>query len=724
MVGPAEVLALQRIDGIAAAAAAIRLDATLTRQADVRQITGYGVSEGFFELFGVPLTIGRGFSHEEYVSPRPGVVVLSHRLWMAAFGGNTDVVGERVVVGGLPVTVVGVAGPAMDRPEGADLWYNRALSNDDVSHLFDGYIRLKPGVSLASLRDQLTAAMTELGQRFPDQNKGRAYVMRPLLEQTVGEVAPVLWIVFGATGLLLLLATFNVANLTLARDAAAARDVAVRLALGASPRRIIHDHLVEAVVVSVVAGIVGTAAAFAFLKLTLRFGAARIARMDTVHLDPAVLGFVLLAVVLATVIPGLLPALRSAAMDSAAILNEGGRTLTASVRARRTLRLFTIVQIAVSVALVAGAIRLIRSYDNLQRVDLGFQRGGQLVIDVMRTFNPDRPVDRQNAWAGAVEDRLRALGASEVAFASSLPLQSRELDSTTFADVLSRRDPPENRPNGRRRLVSEGFFSAMGIPLVRGRAFSAADAADSQPVAIVNEAFVRRFLSARDPLREQLGALATKRVGNRFEPVPTQIIGVVKDVRYASVTTAAEPTIYRPMQQSFTTRWAIVVNMRGHDPQQYVPQIRAALREVDASVPAEFSTLHDRIAPALSHQRLGMMSMSAFGLAALLLAMVGAFGVVAYGVAHRQQEMAIRVALGATGSRLFWMVLGESARTILAGAAFGTLLSLWLGAAMSRYVYQVNATDAGVLIGSVTVVAAAALLASSLPVGRLARASR
>jgi len=442
--------------------------------------------------------------------------------------------------------------------------------------------------------------------------------------------------------------------------------------------------------------------------------------MDTIHIDPKVVAFVMLAVVIATVIPGLLPALRSAGMDSAAILNEGGRTLTASVRARRTLRLFTVFQIAVSVALVAGAIRLIRSYENLQRVDLGFQRGDQLVIDVMRTFNPDRPVERQNEWVAAVEHRLRELRASDVAFASSLPLQ-RELDSTTFADVLSRADPPENRPNGRRRTVSEGFFSAMGIAVLRGRAFSSADGVDSPPVAIVNEAFVRRFLAGRDPLREQLGALATKRVGSTFQSVPTQIVGVVRDVHYASVTAAPEPTIYRPLKQSYAARWAIVVTMRDHDPERDVPQIRAALRDIDPSVPAEFGMLRDRVAPALSNQRLGMLSMSAFGLAALLLAMVGAFSVVAYGVAHRQQEMAIRVALGATGRRLFWMVLRESARTVIAGAVIGAVLSAWIGAAMSMYVYEVSATDLRVLIGSVGAVALAVLLASSLPIRHLAR---
>src|SRR3954447_23984292 len=490
MVGPAEVLALQRIPGVSAAVAAVRVDLPMARGADVRQVAAYGVSEGFFELFGLPLTAGQGFTHADHITPRPTVAILSHRLWMAAFGGSAGVLGERIALDRVPLTIVGVAAPAMDRPDGADLWFNRALSNDDVSHLFDGYLRVQPGVTIASLRDQFAAAMGDLGRRFPDQDKGRAYAVRPLLDQTVGEIAPVLWIVFGATGLLLLLATVNVANLTLARGAAASRDVAVRLALGASPRRIIRDHLLEAVVVSVAAGIVGAAAAFAFLKLASRFGAARLARMDTIHIDPKVVGFVMLAVVIATVIPGLLPALRSAGMDSAAILNEGGRTLTASVRARRTLRLFTVFQIAVSVALVAGAIRLIRSYENLQRVDLGFQRGDQLVIDVMRPMDPDRPVERQNEWVAAVEPRLRELGASDVAFASSLPLQ-RELDSTTFADVLSRADPPENRPNGRRRTVSEGFFSAMGIAVLRGRAFSSADGVDSPPVAIVNEAFVR-----------------------------------------------------------------------------------------------------------------------------------------------------------------------------------------------------------------------------------------
>ena len=718
MVAAAEVLALQRVPGVAGAAAALRVDSTIARDAEVRPVTAYGVSERFFELFQLPLPIGRGFLPADHVPRAPGSVVLSHRLWTSAFGSRSDIAGTSVAVNGRPMTIVGVAPAELDRPEGADLWFNIALSNDDIGHVFDAYMRLEPGVAVASLRDPLAAAMQALGRRFPDQNVGRAYAVRPLLTQTVGDLAPVLLIVFGATGLLLLLATFNVANLTLARGAAASRDVALRLALGASRQRSVRECLAEALLISAIAGVVGTLAAFGFLKIALQFGADRLARVGSVHLDGRVLGFVLLAVVAATIIPGVLPALRSAGLNTSMILNEGGRALSASTRTRRTLRLFTVAEIAFSVLLVATAIRLIRSYDNLQNVDLGFQVGRQLVIDTMRPFRPGTPPEFQDRWSAAIEERLKGLGARHVAFASSLPLQ-RELDSTTFADVLSRRDPPENRPNGRRRTVSAGFFQAMGIPLLRGRTFSPADGPDGERVAIVNEAFVRRFLPGRDPLSERLGSLTAVRVGNRFQPVPARIVGVARDVRFASVAAPAEPTIYLPITQSFVNRWSIVVTMPDGDPERYVPAIRAALRELDPSAPAEFSMLADRVTPALNNQRVGMLSMSAFGIAALILAMVGIFGVVAFGVAQRQNEMAIRLALGATGARLFWMMLGESGRTIAAGTIVGGLGAIWMGALMSRYVYQVSPADVRVLFESAAVVAAAALLASCLPIARL-----
>lgn len=382
------------------------------------------------------------------------------------------------------------------------------------------------------------------------------------------------------------------------------------------------------------------------------------------------------------------------------------------------LALFVVAEVAVAVALVAGAGRLVRSFDRIHRIDAGFVAGDTLVADVLLPRTRYASQQRLNAWWEAVEQGLRGAGVARVAFASALPLQ-HEWDTTTFVDIVSRPDiPPDQRPNGRLRRVSADFFPVLGIPLVTGRSFTRADGLDGPAVAIVNQAFVRRFLDGRDPLRERVQGFRFRRVGERVVPEEVAIVGVAGDVRFADITQPAEPTVYVPITQVAALRQSLVLAGSGEEVRAGVTRV---LREVDPNVAVEFGTMSALVDSSLERQRLGVLLMSAFGAAALLLTTIGVFGVVAYAVSQRTTEMAVRQAFGATRQHVFWLVLSHGAGMAGAGVGLGLLLAWWSGRLLAGYVYEVDATDPVVLGGSALAVALVAISATLLPAARASR---
>ena len=722
LVASEELAALEQMtDAVVATAATVRNDSLIIIGSEAQQAVSYGVSEEFFELFGVSTALGSSFTPEDHALRAPRAVVLSHALWKGAFGGRPDIVGTSIGIAGLPARIIGVAPAEFDVPRGADLWWNLYVPRDNIGHLLEGYVRLKPQVSVESLEARLTRAMEALAQKYPDQNQGRAFLLRPLLEHTVGDLGGVLLMLFAATVLLLVLASVNVVNLLLARSTARSREMAVRAALGASRRQIIGHLLTEALMLSLVGGTAGAAAAYAAVRLLMRMGGSDLPRMDSLTFDGRVLLFVAGTTVLTSLVVGVLPALRMANTDISPLMNQSGRSVRGSRLTRRMLEFFVVAEVAVAVALVAGAARLVRSFDELNRIDPGFDSRGRLVVDVMLpTVYSNQP--RFNGWWQTVASRLRAVGAVHVAAATSLPLQ-HEWDTTVFADIVSKPDiPPENRPNGRLRRVSGEFFETMGIPFVAGRSFTQQhDGPDSAAVAIVNQAFVRRFLYDRDPLSERLMGFRYRLIDGRPKPEEVAIVGVVADVKYAGLTAAPEPVVYVPNTQFGALRQSLVLTAADGAPQRLIPAVRAALTGIDPNVAIEFGTMSALVASSLDRQRLGMTLMSSFGIAALLLTTIGVFGVIAYVAAQRTAEMAVRQALGATRSRVFWLVMLHGSRTAGVGLAAGLVLAWWTGRLLSGYVYEANPADGLVLGSSAAAVALVAVIATAIPANRAAR---
>lgn len=719
LVSSEELQALQESsDHVALAAAALRNDTMLATDTTPREVIGYGVSGQFFELFGVPMALGHGITATDAVLGAAPVAVLSGTLWASAYGSDPGIVGRSITLNGLSVRVIGIAPATFNVPAGADFWMNTYVIPGVAGHMYEGFVRLKAGTTTEAIQGPMSNAMAALGQKYPDQNRGRAFQLTPLLVATVGDLRPVLVILFGSTVLLLMLAAANVTNLMLIRSTDRTRELAVRAALGASRSRIVKDLLLESLVLSICGGAAGLAAAYASTRLLVRLGGSRLPRIDGLAFDSTVMAFVTALVLINALVVGIVPGLRSAKTDIGSLVNQATRSVRGSRATRRLVGIFGVAEIAVAVALVAGAGRLVQSYARLVQIDPGFDAEKRLVLDVRLSLAYSNPA-RLRAWWNSVAGELKAAGATRVAASSTLPLE-HEWDPTAFFDVAGRpAATPEQRPNGRLRVVSSEWFSTLAVRARQGRPFDELDGGSGPAVVIVNETFVNRFLKGIDPLRQHLGGFGFAAFGQQ----PTDqsaIVGVVADVKYAGLTAAAEPTVYVPMGQFGRTRVSIVVTTADGVPERRSNAFKAATRAVDPNVTIDTAMMSTLVSHSLERQRLGMWLMSGFGAAAIVLAMVGVFGVMGYAAAQRAGEMAIRKALGATHGRVFWMIVSEAAVSASTGVVAGVVLAWWTGSVISRYVYAVRPGDPTLLSASAAIVIGVVVVATTLPALRAA----
>jgi putative ABC transport system permease protein len=709
-------------DAIVASALTVQRVDTIVADAQSTQVTAVGVSEGFFDLFGVPMAAGRPFTPDDHQATDRTLrsVVLAYHTWRTMFGGDGQVIGRTIRLASGPVRVVGVAAADFDQPHDADLWIAEHYA-EAVGHTFDAYVRFRPGTSPTIVSGAMKPFWEALAVKYPDMERNRVFVLRPLLQTIVGDLGPTVVIAFAATGLLLLLAIVNVGNLLLARGAARARELAVQAALGATRWHLLRHLLAESVVISAAAAAVALPLASMAVSGIAAVGGSTFPRADGLRFDPIVFVFAAGVMVVAGVLVGVLPAVTAGRTRLSVLVNESGRGAMQGRVTRRLLGAMIAAEVALAVALVAGAGRLLLSLEQLTAIDPGFAANGRLAVDVLLPPQPYRNPDQRQAWTQQVEERLRAIGATHVGIASSLPLR-HEWDSTAFIDIEGRPTDPQNRPNARVRFVSPDLFAALGLRLAAGRAFTEADREARAPVAVVNEAWARKFLPGLDPLREHLALPWFGRMVNkRYVIDPTSIIGVVRDVRYTSLARESEPVVYLCDSAGLLLRQSLVVTAADGHPERLVPQIRAALNEIDPNVPASAELMADAVAQSLVWSRLGLLLMGTFGTAALLLASVGVFGVIAYVVSQRLTEMAVRLALGASSGQVFRMVLRQGGWLAIQGAAGGVLLAWWTGQLVGRYVYHVSAADPLVLAGSAAIVLAVSLVAT-LPSARRAAA--
>ena len=695
-----------------------QLDATLLRDDGTPLRTRvYAVSEGFFELFGLPMTLG-GFTPEQFAANGPPVVVISHGIWKDLFNSDPAIVGKPIRFAEFSTAIAGVAPPAFDTPHGANFWINQRLNPQDVGHGLDGYMRLKPGTTIDQARSEMAAVMAGLARDFPDSARSRVYVVTPLVESIVGDLRPILLVVLSATGLLLILACVNVTNLLLARGAARAREMAVRVALGAGRGRIVRQLLTESVVLATAGATLGLLVAYLGVQLLLRIGASKLPRLESVPFDGYVLLFALVALVVSGLLVGFAPALRLAHTDVKTLMNESGRSAAGGgPGTTRWLNVMTVAQIALAITLVAGAGWLISGFASLRAINPGFVADRRLLFDV----SMQGPKYRDNQVAiSTMNDllvRLRSTpGVAAAGGTSSFPLRGT-LEASLFVVLRGEAFDPKNPLQSRQRVVTPGFFEAMGSQIVAGRDFNDSDRQGTAVTAIVNRTFARRNLPNRDPIGVQFAAGYPK-VDPRNEAT---IIGVVDDIRQKAVATEAEPAFYTAHAQFPFRRLAVVVASTMPDATSLQSAIREEVRKTDPQMAVEFESVSELVGATLRRQELGMTLMLLFGVVAVVLAAVGIYGVIAYAATQRSGEVATRLALGATPGNVFWLMLKQGRTLALIGGAIGLTLAYMAGRVIANNIYQAKAWDPIILGGATVIVLAIALIATTIPAFRASR---
>jgi putative ABC transport system permease protein len=726
LLSPLEITALNDDRAVVARAAgyvAQPQEITLTRPDGTPfAAVATGVTEGFFDVFGLPMAAGRGFTHDEHVRIQGNVLpslVVSYATWKTLFDSDPDIVGKRVKVaeGPAAVTIVGVAAPDIDLPHGTQFWFNLRNGPRDINHTYGTILRLQPRVSIDALRAAAALKMAELARVEPS-DVNRAYVMRSLVSSLVGDLRPVLFIVLGATLLLLVLAAANVTNLLLARGTARSREMAIRTAIGAGRGRVIRQMLTESLVLSAAGTIAGTALAMVGVRMMLRLGASKLPRLQTVPFDAHVLLFAIAVLGISAVAMGLAPAWRLSRVDIRTLLNEAGRSATASRSTSSTMSTLIVAEIALAVALVAAAAWLVQSFARLRATDPGFVAAGRLVVDVRPTRGFSRPED-DHAWTDAMIETIRAAAPdSRVGETATFPFLE-DKDGTLYVSVYGQSKRPDDMKGARIRTAGVGFFEAMGTKLLAGRLFSNDDRIGTAKVAVVNRAFVRTFFPD--------GAVLDRTISFGYPQVDpataSRIVGVVADVRYQSLEQDAEPAVYLPFgQQRFLPRRQfVVVSSRTRDPEALVGPLRDAMTRFDASAIVQFQPATSIVSATLQRQQLGMILMLIFGGTALVLGAIGIYGVIAYATGQRRVEIATRMALGASRWYVFRLMIGSGQRLGLAGLLVGVALAYAGGRIVASSVFAMRASDLRVLAGASAAVAAVTFVAIAIPAVRACR---
>ena len=713
---------------IARAAGMQTADLTLLHEDGTPQhIKIYGVTEGFFELFGLPMTLG-GFTHEHFIPaapasqasarpPAPPVVVISYRVWQTLYRGDPAIIGKPIRFAEVATWIAGVAPKDFDTPHGGDFWFSQQLDKDNINHFFDGFMRLKSDVTIARANAEMASVMAGLAKDFPASDFNRAYVTRPLVASVVGDLGPILIIVMSATGLLLLLACVNVTNLLLARGAARAREMAVRVSLGATRGRIIRQLLTESAMLCAAGALVGTLVAFTSVRALLSLGASTLPRLDAVPFDIKVLLFILVTLVVSAMLVGFAPALRLARTDVRTLLNETGRSASSGRATSRWLSAMTVAEIALAIVLVAGAGWLVRGFASLRNANLGFVPEKRLIFDVSFLGAKYPNGDAVRTTSRVLIDRLRALpGVAAVAATSNYPMRGTP-ENSLIAQFHGEPLDPAHPIGTRQRFVSPGYFAATGTTLLKGRDFTLDDRTAGVPVALVNTTFVKRYLSGRD-------AIGLRFAAGYPAPDPRNevlVIGVVDDVRQKSVHDEPEPAFYSPLTQFPLRRQTIVVSSAIADVATLEPAIRDEVRRLDPQIAVEFERVTDLVAGTIRRQQLGMTLMLIFGGVAILLAAVGIYGVVAYAVSERRGEMATRLALGATPGSVFWLVMKHGTVLAATGTVIGLAVAFLSGQIVASQIYAIRASDPLMLTAAVLVVAAITTVATMIPAWRASR---
>ena len=701
-------------------AALFRFPVNLEAGSEAVQVPGMIVTADFFETLGIRPLLGRTFRREDDVPNAPRVAVLSYGFWQRHFGGRANVIGRRIAAGTVPTEVIGVMPPAFRMPTEAPVDVYLTVRIQPAQAVRDGrnysvVARLRSGVSLKDADAEMRRIAAETARERPNINTGWSATVTPLLEQTVGKVRPALLIMMSTVGLVLLIACANVANLLLMRGAGRLRETNVRVALGAGRWRLLHQMLMESLLLALAGGGLGFLLAYWGVPAILNWLPAEfpLPRREEVALDHTTFWFTITVSLGCGIFFGLLPALRVDRGRLSDGLRCGGRHVTAGGRSLRNL--LVAAEIALAMVLVIGAGLMLRSFILLRHVDPGFQAEHLVTFRmVLMSSAPDFPhiLEQRASHVKEMLERIRALrGVRSAGSIHLLPLSGG--NSGSWYSPADRPAPPPAQGGGDVSVVSDGYFRAMEIPILAGREFDERDRAGSPPVAIINQKLARQAYLGEDPIGKRLrvswGAASE-----------VEIVGVAGDIHHNGLESPPDPCLFLPQAQEPSGFVSLVVRTDGS------PGVIAAVREQVHKVNpaqgiAQIQNMNDVVAADTAEPALETSLISIFGFLALALACLGIYAVVSHSVEQRLREMGIRLALGASPRLLLRQVLGEGLGLAVAGIAAGCLGALLLTRYLASLLYTVRPTDPLVYLAVALLLIAATLTGCFFPAHRATR---
>jgi putative ABC transport system permease protein len=698
----------------------------LTGGGEPERIRPLKVSPAFLGVIGVAPALGRDFTSEEEIDGRERVVLLSDDLWRRRFGADPSIVGRTIAFDGNPFEVIGVLPARFWWPTRPDVVVPLALDDHDrtlrAAHFLEAVGRLRDGVSQERAREELRLIGDRLSRNYPAENANHAPNLRPLRDALVGDVRPALVILFGAVGFVMLIACANVATVLLARAAGRQKELAVRRAVGATRGRVVQQMLTESVLVALIGGAAGLLVAWWGLAVVRAILPARFMAVPGIanaSLDGRVLGATLVLSAVTGLVFGILPALVASDAHVGAALGEETRSSTGGVRARTLRSALVVAELALSLVLLAGAGLLLVSFTRLVNVNPGFRAAQLTIASITLPYSRYGGHARTVAFFDALFDRLRsAPGVQHVAATTSLPFDG--VDSRLNLTIEHRVEPEEGAVRAHPRIVSTDYFETLGVPVIRGRAFTTHDAESSPNVVIINQAAARRHWPGEDPLgqRISLGSAGDWR----------EIVGIVADTRHEGLDADVEPAAFLPQHQLFSSlgaafeRTVTIVIRSTNDVTATTALLRSAVASVDPDLPIGMvRTMEDVIGDSVAPRRLNFVLVSSFAIVALLLSASGLYGVMAYIVVQRTREIGVRMALGATRRQVLAMMFVQAGRMTALGIGLGVAGALLVTRSMTSLLFGVSAADPLLYVAVSTLLAAVALVAVAVPASRATR---
>jgi putative ABC transport system permease protein len=683
---------------------------TLTGDGEPQIIRSWLVTSGFFETLGVNPLRGRTFTADEFQPGRGDVVILGYGLWQRQFGGRPELAGQTIVFNGRPHTVVGIMPPEFQFPSGRELWAPNPIPDYYKTNRGSAFInvvgRLKDGVSAGQAQQEIDGITNRLAREYPQTNTDVGVQVVPLREQMVGKIRFALLVLFGAVGLVLLIACANVANLLLVRGAARTREFAIRTALGAGRGRLVRQLLIESSCLALLSGIVGVLIARWGVDAVLALSPGKLPRIDQVRLDGSVLIFALGLSILTALIFGLFPALHFSSPNLQGFLKEGARSGTPGLARHRFRRFLIVSEVALALMLLIGAGLLGRSFLRLLAVDPGFSTDNALTLEV-HVWGKARTPEQRATFFDQSLSRIAALpGVRAAGAVSALPFHDNSIDiKSVFLPIGQTASLPGQEKTAYASVATTDYFKVLGIPLRSGRWFTSFDNQSSAPVVLLGETMARRYWPGEDPIGKKV---AVTFMGQKKE---RQVIGVVGDVRHEGLDSGPRPELFLPHLQEPYGSMTFVISGSSNIA-ALLPAVKEAIRSVNKEQAfASVATVDQLVTRSLVERRFYLVLLASFAVIALVLAGVGVYGVISYSVGQHTQEFGIRMALGARAPDIVRLVARRELGPALVGIIVGIAAAVGVTRLLRVFLFEVSPTDpltfalVTSLLASVTVVA-------------------